>query len=205
MCIHWDKVYQMCGHRAFHSFEFCADFPERCLGNNGAHTDWPLAELCYDCKSRQSDPNPSARDHDPYILASQQSQQQEQLTAQQYQQQQQLSAQQHAADLERQRQEAEAAMRKRILDKLEAGKLQQQQWKQYQMQQQQQQQLAQMIAEGQGSFQRVPGQGVQWIPAQPIQALSQGQVQWPQGQPQAQEQGTGKSKGKGKGKGKAKA
>jgi hypothetical protein len=60
MCMQFDFLFT-CGHRGFAKFANCPRFGTTCYGAGGIHTDWPVNDICLDCKNRFRDPNPNGR------------------------------------------------------------------------------------------------------------------------------------------------
>ncbi|KAK0668486.1 hypothetical protein QBC41DRAFT_321933 [Cercophora samala] len=65
MCTQSNWLFQLCGHRAFAKFDNCEYFGKGCFGAPGRHIDWPVEDLCNDCKIKPLDPNPNPNP-DPY-------------------------------------------------------------------------------------------------------------------------------------------
>lgn len=65
MCFEWKNQYS-CNHIGFRKVERCALLGMGCFGPNGSEKFVVIDHVCYDCKTRQHDPNPAGRENDPY-------------------------------------------------------------------------------------------------------------------------------------------
>ncbi len=65
MCFEWKNLFS-CTHIGFKKVERCAHLGMGCFGPNGTEKFVVVDNICYDCKTRQHDPNPKGRENDPY-------------------------------------------------------------------------------------------------------------------------------------------